>query len=176
MRVCPKCNKTYTDKNLNFCLADGEMLMEVDTNDAQPTMILDNPRVTNPGFSDVGEDPNFGAQDQNFGMPQQNPTNQQIYQQPYNSPATVASKDQTLPMIAIITGALSVVLSLCCYLGVFIGPIALITGFIGMNNANKNPEVYEGKNLAIAGMIAGGVGLGVSILMLLLVFISAALG
>jgi len=174
MRVCPKCNETYSDENLNFCLTDGEMLMEVDTSDAPPTMILDNPRVTNQGFDPANADSNFGTQNQPFGSPQQHPANQQMYQQPFGSPATV-SKDQTLPMISITTGALSVVLS-CCYLGVLVGPIALITGFIGMNNANKNPEVYEGKNLAVAGMIAGGVGLGFSLLMLLLVFISAILG
>ena len=58
-------------------------------------------------------------------------------------------------------------------MGVFIGPIALITGFIGMNNANKNPDVYDGKNLAIIGMVAGGVGLGVSLLMLALVVLSS---
>ena len=57
MRVCPKCNESYTDENLNFCLADGELLLETETQDAPPTVILDSARVTNDGQWGSGFDP-----------------------------------------------------------------------------------------------------------------------
>lgn len=174
MKVCPKCNQSYDDPNLNFCLSDGELLMELDTNDAPPTIMMDSSRVTNEG--------NWGGTDQNPNFappPQMNQPNQEIFQQPFNSPQSYGQtqgKDQTLPVVSIISGALSVVLSLCCYMGVFIGPIALITGFIGMNNVRKNPEQYDGKNLAVAGMIAGGVGFGISFLMIVFIIFAQLIG
>ncbi len=164
MKVCPKCNQTYDDANLNFCLDDGELLMEMQTNDAPPTIMFDTPRQTNE---------NWGGFDTGFS--DQNQQNQQMYQPPFNSPQTfgqTASKDQTLPIVAIIVGSLSVVFS-CCYLGVLFGPIALITGFIGMNNVNKNPDVYGGKSLAIAGMVIGGVGIAISTLLFILFLIGS---
>jgi len=174
MKVCPKCNQSYDDANLNFCLSDGEMLMEMDTNDAPPTIMMDASRVTNDG--------NWGGADQNpnFAPPEQmNQPNQEMFQQPFNPPqnfAPTANKDQTLPIVSIVSGALSVVLSLCCYMGLFIGPIALITGFIGMNNVNKNPDQFDGKPLAIAGMIAGAVGFGISFLILLVYMVALLAG
>lgn len=155
MKVCPKCNQSYDDKNLNFCLNDGELLMETETIDAPPTIMMDAPRQTNENWGNFNTD-----------YSQQNQPNQQMYQQPFASPQGtmhVGSKDQTLPIVSIISGALSVLLSLCCYMGIFIGPIALITGYMGMSNAKNNPEIYDGKTLATAGMIAGGVGMVISL-------------
>ena len=163
MKVCPKCSKTYDDENLNFCLEDGELLMETKTNDAPPTIMMGSPRQTNENWKDFN--PNFT---------QQNQPNQQMYQPPFQNPATIpSSQDQTLPIVSIISGAASVVLTFCCYMGVLLGPIALVTGYLGMNNANKNPDVYGGKNLAIIGMVLGGVGFIFSILMLIFFFIAS---
>lgn len=168
MKFCPKCDQSYDDANLNFCLNDGEMLMETETNDAPPTIMMDSPRQTNENWGSF-----------NPGQAQNNQPNQEIYQPPFASPQPMmqtAGKDQTLPIISIISGVMSIFLSFCCYLGVFIGPIALITGYVGMNNANKNPDVYDGKTLAIIGMITGGVGMAISILMLIIVLIASIAG
>jgi hypothetical protein len=164
MKVCPKCDQTYDDQNLNFCLNDGEMLLETETIDAPPTIMLDSPRQTNE---------NWGNFDDQFS--QQNQPNQQMYQAPFATPQgqmQTGGKDQTLAIVAIISGALSVVLSFCCYLGIIIGPIALITGFMAMNNVNKNPDIYDGKTLAIIGMIAGGVGMAISVLMFVIAMLA----
>jgi hypothetical protein len=32
----------------------------------------------------------------------------------------------------------------------------MVLGFMGMKNANSNPEIYGGKQMAIIGMILGG--------------------
>ncbi len=168
MKTCPKCNQSYDDPNLNFCLSDGEVLLETETQDAPPTIVMDAPRVTNDGNWGGGFNPEGATQNMPYagGQP-----NQEVYRPPTASPQSamqIGGKDQTLPTVSIITGGLSVVLSLCCYLGALLGPIALITGFIGMKNVNNNPDAYDGKNLAVIGMIAGGVGLAVSLLLLVL--------
>ncbi len=163
MKICPRCNQTYDDDNLNFCLNDGELLMETESIDAPPTIMMDAPRQTNDDWNNY--DTGFANQSQ------VNPQNREIYRQPFANPQVspnTDSKDQILPIISLSSGVLSIVLSFCCYLGILIGPIALITGFIGMSNANKTPGIYQGKNLAVIGMILGGVGLVMSIIMLIL--------
>jgi hypothetical protein len=46
MKICPRCQKTYPDDNLNFCLEDGSVLTQV-TGQAMPeTVLLNEPRIT----------------------------------------------------------------------------------------------------------------------------------
>lgn len=145
MKVCPSCNQTYTDETLNFCLNDGTTLVERES-DPPPTIFMDPPRKTNPNYSEFGS---------GFGQP-----DQQIYQAPYSPPAVNYSQDQTLPIISLILGILSIVT--CCYGGAPFGIGAVITGYIGKNNVDKNPQKYGGKGLALGGLIMGAVGLGVT--------------
>ncbi|MFL6375029.1 MAG: hypothetical protein ACJ73D_10205 [Pyrinomonadaceae bacterium] len=57
MKVCPRCQKTYTDDNLNFCLEDGSVLNAVNTAPPPPTNPMAEPRPT--------------QQPQSFSQPQQ---------------------------------------------------------------------------------------------------------
>ena len=51
MKICPKCQKTYTDPNLNFCLDDGTVLNQT-AGDAMPeTVMMNQPRTTAPSQS-----------------------------------------------------------------------------------------------------------------------------
>ena len=68
-------------------------------------------------------------------------------------PAGTGEQNKTLPIIALVLG----ILSICCYVSPITGLAALVTGFLGMKNANSQPELYGGKGLAIAGMIVGGI-------------------
>lgn len=72
---------------------------------------------------------------------------------PFQPPPAVGGQNQTLPIVSLVFGILSV----CCYIAPITGIVALITGFMGMKNANNDPSQYGGKGLAIAGMITGGV-------------------
>ena len=68
-------------------------------------------------------------------------------------PAGTSGLNQTLPIVSLVFG----IVSLCCYISPITGIVALVTGFKGMSNANKDPQHYGGKGLAIAGMITGGI-------------------
>jgi hypothetical protein len=50
MKICPRCQKTYTDDNLNFCLDDGVVLQQQSTAGSEPpeTVFMNQPRPTNP--------------------------------------------------------------------------------------------------------------------------------
>ena len=57
MKICPKCNKTYTDQNLNFCLDDGTVLTQAAGSSMPDTVLLNQPRVTSPSQSAPGSYP-----------------------------------------------------------------------------------------------------------------------
>jgi hypothetical protein len=149
MKVCPKCNQTYTDDGLNFCLADGELLMDPGTesptqifNDpSPPTIFMDSPRRTNPNHStwQTAPPPQPLAPWQN---------------QSVLNPQFAPSRDQTLPIIALVAGVLSLVL-VCCYGGVWLGVPAAIIGYLGMTKADADPSRFTGRGMAIAGMALG---------------------
>ena len=164
MKICPICKQTYTDVNLNFCLADGGTLTAF-KDDPPPTMVMNEPRKTNPNWSNY-EPPTYQnqqmAQNQSFGM------------QGQNQFAQVQGQDQTLPIVSLVLGIFGILLTFCCYMGIPFGLAALITGYLGMNNANNNPMAYGGKNIAIGGMITGGISLLITIGMIVLFVILSA--
>jgi hypothetical protein len=51
MKFCPRCQKTYADDNLNFCLEDGSVLNQM-TGQAPPTVAMNEPRPTQPAPHD----------------------------------------------------------------------------------------------------------------------------
>jgi hypothetical protein len=77
MKVCPRCQKTYTDDNLNFCLEDGSVLNAVNAAPPPPTGAIPEPRPT---------------QQQGFQAPQQQGWNVQPQQQYSMQPAKKSSK------------------------------------------------------------------------------------
>jgi hypothetical protein len=164
MKVCPNCQQQYTDDDLNFCLNDGGVLTQM-TDDAPPTVLLNQARTTNQNYSNI-PDPFTPWQNQPLQQQQQNTPFQQ--QNQAFMPPRRHGGDQTLPTLALIFGILSFVFT-CCYGGFYFGIAATIIGYIGMNNANNNPDLYGGKGLAIAGMVLGAVSFIGTLIFILLV-------
>ena len=158
MKRCPQCGQTYTDSLINFCLNDGELLSYLAddapqtlfqneppkgfADDAPPTVFLNKPRVTN--------QTNWPAS----APPVQWQGQQNLQNQPYRVPSLAQTKDQTLPTISLILGIISLVM-VCCYGGIWLGLPAAIIGYLGMKNADNDPNRYTGRGLAVAGMVMG---------------------
>ena len=145
MKQCPRCNKTYTDENLNFCLEDGELLFQMAPqpgayrDDPPPTMIMNEARVTNPVSW------------------------QQMGQYPMSM-----TPNQTLAIVSLCLGIGSVTIGWCCYIGVLLSPAALITGFIALSQIKKDPQSYGGRGFAIGGVVTGLVYIAVVVLLVIL--------
>ncbi|MBX7056243.1 MAG: DUF4190 domain-containing protein [Pyrinomonadaceae bacterium] len=151
MKQCPRCGKSYVDEHLNFCLDDGELLMQLADetrsnpfDDSPPTVMMNDPRATNPTNwqQPQASQPPIMWQDQSNLQPQ------------FNNPGFSQSKDQTLPTISLVLGILAFFM-VCCYGGVWLGLPAAIVGFLGMKNADNDPSRYSGRGLAIGGMVLG---------------------
>ena len=178
MKHCPKCGQSYSDPGLNFCLNDGELLMERSTayqppqfesptryaDDPPPTVLMNDPRSTNPtGWSPSSQPP---AQWQG----------QQIVTPPGHSPvqfANYTTPNQTLGIISTIVGAASITVGWCCYMGVLLGPAAIITGIVALVQNKNDPMRYGGKGFAIAGIVMGALYLVLLILFILLYGLAA---
>ena len=46
MKICPRCQRTYTDDNLNFCLDDGVVLQKAGGSEAPETVLMTQARPT----------------------------------------------------------------------------------------------------------------------------------
>ena len=78
--------------------------------------------------------------------------------QQFGAPGLTATVDKTLPTISLVLGVLGFLL-VCCYGGFPVGAAAVITGYLGMKNADSDPSRYGGRGLAVGGMILGAVAL-----------------
>ena len=156
MKICSICQKEYEDEKLNFCLNDGGILIEA-RDEPPPTVQTRQVRTTQPNWSPPENAPSWGSQ------PLQN-ASQNFY------PATTtpqSTQNQTLPTVSLVLGSLGILLW-CCYGGLPFGIAAIVTGYLGYQNVNQNPQFYSGRGMAIAGMILGAVSLVGALLMLIL--------
>lgn len=159
MKQCPRCNKAYSDENLNFCLEDGELLQRMAPQpgayreDPPPTMIMNEARVTNPV---------------NWQQPSAPPPAVYQGQQMMGQYPMSMTPNQTLAIVSLCLGIGSVTIGWCCYIGVLLSPAALITGFIALSQIKKDPQSYGGRGLAIGGVVTGLVYIAVVVLIVIL--------
>lgn len=59
----------------------------------------------------------------------------------------------------------------CLFFIVYIAPLALIFGIVAINQIDRNPDLYSGKGLAIAGVVLGIIGTLILILLLITLFL-----
>ncbi len=92
-----------------------------------------------------------------------------------DSPAVDAAaegKNKTLAIVSLVCGVLS--MTICCGIGILLGPAGIITGFMARRKINENPNQYDGATFALIGMITGGIGVFVFIgLIIVQVFFGA---
>jgi hypothetical protein len=103
---------------------------------SQPTQDWSAPPAPTPAWQDQG---NFGSNT------------------PFQPPGAGAGEKKGLAIAALVCGIVSIP-GICCYVGVLLGPAALIMGFIARNKAKSDPVNFGGEGLALGGMITGAVG------------------
>jgi hypothetical protein len=71
MKICPRCQRTYTDDNLNFCLDDGVVLQQAGASSEPPaTVFMNQPPPTNPQAAQTSQptvQPAWNTAPQQFG-------------------------------------------------------------------------------------------------------------
>src|SRR5215471_15703719 len=71
MKICPRCQRTYTDDNLNFCLDDGVVLQQaVGQQEPPATVFMNQPPPTDPRVAQQSQptvQPAWNTAPQQFG-------------------------------------------------------------------------------------------------------------
>lgn len=170
MKICPVCNQTYADDNLNYCLTDGGTLTAYN-DDAPPTVMLNRARTTQQNWENY--QPPASPWESQLQQP-----NQSYQPMPQNQPFHTAmqqtlpqGRNQVMPTVSLVLGIVSVMFA-CCYGGIPFGAAALILGFLGLKNINENPMQYGGRGLAIGGIVTGVIGLLISLGLILILIAS----
>ncbi len=80
---------------------------------------------------------------------------------PAISPVSGSHNRQTngFALWGMILGIISVVGCFCCCLNIPLGVLGLIFSLVGLLQTNERPEIYEGRGLAIAGIVLSALGL-----------------
>ena len=91
-------------------------------------------------------------------------------QNPQFQNAAPAGQNQTLAIISLVTG----ILSLFCCAWFIPGLAAVIMGFLARGKANSNPSQYGGAGLALGGIITGGISLILGLIVVVLYFLGFA--
>ena len=179
MKRCPTCNRTFTDPNLSFCLQDGMTLVEDERapdlekatemfSSPPPTMQMPPPRPT----ERVGAFGNAPPSPQPYGWANDSP---QVWRPPPPPARPTGGQQQTLAIISLVLGLLSITFGWICGGPVF-GLFAVILGGIALMQIKSSPAQHTGKPFAIVGMITGGLALLVTIAMMAFWFIMLIIG
>ncbi|NOT47864.1 MAG: DUF4190 domain-containing protein [Acidobacteria bacterium] len=179
MKKCPKCGQTYTDKDLNFCYNDGELLSYL-ADDAPTRAYSDRP-----GYADDPPPTEFMGsarvtQDTGWNPPQAPPVVWQGNQAnqtntPFSQYPTYVSPNQTLAIVSLGLGVGAVTIGWCCSSGFILSPAALVTGFIALNQIKKDPQLYSGKGFALGGIITAAIFLVIYLVIIIGYLIAALL-
>jgi hypothetical protein len=68
MKNCPRCQKTFADDNLNFCLECGSVLQQQSSEPPPATVMIPSPPITQPGQAPPGSQPGWNVAPQNYSM------------------------------------------------------------------------------------------------------------
>src|SRR5437763_9081724 len=111
MKSCPRCNRIYSEDDMNFCLDDGEVLhyyadeqptRPLTSSDPPPTVVLDPTRVTNPigwdAGTPIGQQQSVGQWQGHQGA---------VPQTQFQSYPMTTSPNQTLAIVCLVLGACS---------------------------------------------------------------------
>ena len=86
-----------------------------------------------------------------------------------NSPSDGAGdategQNKTLAIISLVCGVLS--MTICCGVGILLGPVGAITGFMAKGKVDSDPNEYGGRQFAVIGLITGIIGTLIGILLI----------
>lgn len=86
------------------------------------------------------------------------------------TPWPQAPRNDGLAIAAMSCGIASIPLVIFCLLGLIVGIVGFVLGLVSLSRISKSQGALEGRGMALTGVICGAVGLGLSLLYLVLVF------
>lgn len=129
MKICPRCQRTYPDDNLNFCLDDGSVLTQAGPATPPETVLMNQPRMT---------DPNTGQPSQPGMQAGWNTAPQQYSVQPKKSSKTWLWVLGILALVGLLCG------------GGIIGFFAYVASKVDSNTVSNTSTNTNKKTIAVS--------------------------
>jgi hypothetical protein len=132
----------------------------------QPTEYSLYPPATEPPPAAYPQSPAAYPQSPAYPQPPQYPPTG--YSVPPMGPGPMAGTGQsnTLGLLSMIFGIVSIPLLFCCYLGVPLGIAAIVLGILGMGKANRGEA--SNKGMSIAGLATGAATIAILVVLIIL--------
>ena len=159
MKRCPKCNQEFVEEWLTFCTSDGTPLTEAPRSADYPPPTVAMPK--SPVTATQEERPTMrmpveGVYGGPLAMPQQQ---RSPAWQPPPAPFEMAPQPtQGLAVASLVLGIVSLTVGWCCYFGILGDPVAIGLGIFALVQIKNSPDLYQGKPLAIVGIVTGALG------------------
>jgi hypothetical protein len=183
MKYCPLCKRRFDEPWLSFCSDDGTPLIQELTPSADPNW---NSQIREPKVKTPDEEPTQWLPPRESPLPggwiapDERPPMSPGPWQPPPPPAPIprpyipgAKRSEGLAIASMITGIAGFLMAGC--MGPIPGIVALVLGFVALQQIKKSPEKFGGKPYATAGVIIGGVSLLFYLAILLWFILSATL-
>ena len=180
MKYCPVCKRRFDEAWLSFCSDDGTPLIQELTPPADPNW---NPRIRDPKVKTQDEEPTqWLPRDPPLAggwiAPDERPPMSPGPWAPPPPPAPLPylpgiKRSEGLSLASMITGIAGLLLAGC--FGPLPGIVALVLGLIALSQIKRSPEKYSGKPYATAGVILGAISILFYGVILLWIFLGAAL-
>lgn len=158
MKHCPTCNQQFTDEWLTFCTHDGTSLVDVKGSAGSagaPPPTFAYPPI--PPTVSRSEEPTLDLPDA-YTPPPVQAIAPQSFQRGWQPPPPprIAAPQQSLAVVSLVLGIVSLTLGWCCSFGLLTAPIALALGIVSLVQIKNHPTKYSGKGMAIGGIVTGG--------------------
>jgi len=161
MKRCLTCNRTFTDESLGFCIEDGSILVNHESpgSESQATAVFPNPPPTvqmpPPRATDrvAGAFSGSPPRPEPYGWANESAP---VWIPPPPPPQPRVGQQQTLAVLSLILGLLSITFGWICFGGPVLGFFAAVLGIIALVQIKNNPAHYTGKAFALVGLITGG--------------------
>jgi hypothetical protein len=182
MKYCPQCHRQFNEAWLSFCSDDGTPLIQELTPPADPNWNpqIREPKVKTPDEQETQWLPREPPLPGGWIAPDERPPMSPGPWQPPPPPAPIprpyipgAKRSEGLAIASMITGIAGFLMAGC--MGPIPGIVALVLGFVALQQIKKSPEKFGGKPYATAGVIIGGVSLLFYLAILLWFILSATL-
>lgn len=183
MKYCPQCNRQYSDAWITFCQDDGSLLREELSPSRDPNW---DPRIRNPQtdvaseqatewlppLNSPGQPPSPGA----WMAPDERPP---MVNRPWQPPpppprANVQGPPPGLAVGSLVAGIVSIMFGWFCMFPVA-GIVAIVLGLVALGQM-RNSQNSNGRGLAIAGIVMGGINLAFLLLWILWFILSLVFG
>jgi hypothetical protein len=175
MKHCPTCSANFDDDDLGYCTDDGTPLLAganpfgADTQatkvfaDTPPTQVMAAARPTEYG---VGTPPLQAPVREPYRWAKEGPPTWEPPAAPAY-PVVRQHQQTTVAIVSLVFGIASITIGWLC-LGLPLGILAIILGFVALSQIKRNPTQYGGKPMAIGGLVTGGIVLLVHLAILLI--------